>query len=368
MSDNVAPVGLTQADVIFAEATPRQRVLASELNGALWAHPLTLAQHLGRDEVLLKTALCANGAITYYVLHHKDDPHTIVSACDVVSKKALVADASGCRVVDAYGLASVYTNPQFRGRGMASHMLRKVQQVVDARAQCGALYSDIGREYYTRLGWRDARTPQVKFCQQKGFDPPAVGSDAVRFLTESDVAELCEKDVDALTQRFQRLAAANDGKTHVAFLPSFAQFAWHFARDAYVARAVTGREIRHHGASSSDGRSWLCWDHDLRDKKLKVLRIATSEEDHPDKRMADVKALLRAALAEAHDWGLPTLLVWSPGKEVARAATEIWLDESEKLQVVFEERHDGSIPSLRWKGGEDVGDVVWEANEYFSWC
>ncbi|KAB5576154.1 hypothetical protein GE09DRAFT_1094882 [Coniochaeta sp. 2T2.1] len=358
---------LTPSNVIFAEATPHQRILAWKLNGASWAPPMTIEQYIGREETLSKTPLSENGGTKYYVLHHKDDLDIIVSACEVSSKKALVADDTGSRVVDAYGLASVYTAPQFRERGMASHLLRKVQEAVDATTECGALYSDIGREYYSRLGWKDFRTPQVKFTLQEGFKPPPVGSD-VHFLEESDVGDLCEKDTTALTKRFRRLAEANDGKTHLAFLPSFVQCSWHFARDAYVAKVMVDREVKHRGARMADGRSWLLWDHDLREKKLKVLRVVTSEGDGHDKRVADVKALLRAALAETHDWGLPALLIWSPGEEVVAAATGVWLEEGEKLQVLLEERQDGSIPSLRWKGTEDVGKVVWEANQYFAWC
>jgi hypothetical protein len=329
---------------------------------------MTLEQYIGREDTLAKTPLSANGATKYYVLHHKDDPEMIVSACEVTAKKALVADREGgSRVVDAYGLASVYTAPKFRGGGMAGYMLRRVQEAVDGRAEFGVLYSDIGRRYYTRLGWRDCRSPQVKFCLQDGLEKPAVGAD-VRFLDEGEVAELCEKDVDALTERFRKLAERKDGKTHVAFLPSFVQCEWHFARDTYVAEVMAGRAVQHRGARTADGRSWLYWDHDLREKKLKVLRVITSADDEPGKRAADVRGLLGAALAETHDWGLPALLVWSPGKEVVAAATDIWRDAGEKLQVIFEERQDGSIPSLRWKGGADVGEIVWEDNEYFSWC
>ncbi|OIW29318.1 hypothetical protein CONLIGDRAFT_631404 [Coniochaeta ligniaria NRRL 30616] len=366
MSDNASTRGLTIADVIFAEATPRQRVLSWELNGASWAPPLTLEQYVGREDILSKAALSAKGGTKYYVLHHKDNPDDIVSACEVTSKKVLVADASGSRISDAYSLASVFTAPQYREHGMASYMLRKVQHGVDANTECGALYSDIGRDYYTRLGWRDFRTPQVMFRLQKGFKAPAVSD--VHLLAESDVAELCKKDIDVLTQRFQRLAETRDGKTHITFLPSFVQCSWHFTRDAYVAKVMAGREVQNRGARTSDGHTWLYWDHDLREKKLKVLRVVTSEEDGLEKRSADLKALLLAALAETEDWDLPALLVWSPAKELVAAATDIWCEAGENLQVVFEERQDGSIPSLRWKGGEDVGEVVWESNEYFAWC
>jgi hypothetical protein len=34
----------------------------------------------------------------------------------------------------------------------------------------------------------------------------------------------------------------------------------------------------------------------------------------------------------------------------------------------LEERDDGSIPSLRWREGRPVDNVVWELNEYYAWC
>jgi GNAT superfamily N-acetyltransferase len=358
---------LTPADVIFTEASPEQRILSWELNGASWAPPLSLQEYIGREETLSKTPLSADGGTKYYVLHHKDHPNTIVSACEVTAKKALVADSKGSRVVDAYGLASVYTAPEFRERGMASHLLAKVKEAVDKTTDFGALYSDIGRGYYTRLGWKDYRTPQVKLVLQEGYVAPAADGN-VCMLTEGDVAALCERDVETMKKRFENFGQTDDGKMHIAFLPSFVQCQWHFVRDAYVAKVMAGREVQNRGAKTADGRSWLLWDHDLREKKLKVLRVVTSDEDGHDKRVSDVKALLQAALAETQDWGLPALLVWSPDKHLVAAATQIWQDDGEKLQVVFEERQDGSVPSLRWKDNTDVAHVAWDANEYFAWC
>ncbi|KAL2192639.1 hypothetical protein P885DRAFT_47162 [Corynascus similis CBS 632.67] len=375
-----AQTPLTTADVVFAEATPHQRILSWRLNGASWAPPMTIEQYVGRETVLSETALSAGGGTTYYVLHPRDDPETIVSACEVTSKTALVADAHGTdgsdivREVKAYSIASVFTNPRFRERGMAAHMLRRVQEAVDQTAEFGALYSDIGRVYYTRLGWKDFRSPQVLLGLADDFTLPA--TEGVSLLTADEVAPLCERDVAAFRARFAHLARSESvgegggARTHVAFLPTPEQVAWHFARDKYVCQVLLGREVVHRGAKTDDGNGWIYWDHDLREKKLKILRIVTRDEEEgsAETRRGTVKKLVLAALAEAREWGLPKVLIWAPSEEIAAIATEIWRELGPKMHLVFEEREDGSIPSLRWKDRKAVDKVVWESNEYYAWC
>jgi hypothetical protein len=364
--DASAPI--TKADVVFTEATPQQRILSWELNGASWAPPMTIEQYVGRETALSEAALSANGGTKYFILHPKNEPDTIVSACEVTTKRALVADRSNgtTQEVAAYSIASVFTNPLFREHGMASHMLRKVQGVVDATTEFGALYSDIGRVYYTRLGWKDFRSPQVLLALDDAL--PVTYPDGVALLIAAEVAPLCERDVEEVKGRFQRLAESGGDNRYVTFLPTAEQLAWHFTRDSYVCKTLLGREVVHRGAKTEDGAAWIYWDHDLREKKLKVLRIVTRGEDGVEKQRGDVKKLLLAALAEAREWGLPKVLVWNPTTEVADVTTGIWRDLGPQVQVTFEEREDGSIPSLRWKGGKGLQGVVWESNEYYAWC
>jgi hypothetical protein len=365
---NLPPIEpITPADVVFTEATPAQRILSWELNGASWAPPMTIEQYVGRETTLSETSLSANGGTKYFILHPKTDPHSIVSACEVTTKRALVAGPAGApvREVAAYSIASVFTNPRFRERGMAGHLLRKVQETVDATTECGALYSDIGRVYYTRLGWQDFRSPQVLLSFADALRP-AVPSGAV-LLRDGDVPALCERDVDALRRRFAEPAPSGE-TTRFTFLPTPEQLAWHFARDRYVCQTLMGREVVYRGARTEDGASWILWDHDLREKKLKVLRIVADDTKGEEKRKGDVELLVRAALAEAADWGLHKVLVWEPSVDLAGVATKLWRELGPALQVTFDEREDGSIPSLRWKGGKSLDGVAWEDDEYYAWC
>ena len=367
-------VPITTADVVFAEATPEQRTISWELNGASWAPPMTLAEYIGRETTLANTSLSANRGTRYYALHLKSDPLVVVSACEVTIKRALVADKGGVREVVAYSIASVFTAPAHRGHGLAAHLLRCVQKAVDTElnAECGVLYSDIGRKFYTALGWKDFGSPQLTLKLEARYTalPRPDGEPEVALLSSDDVAPLCEKDVALQRQRFETLAAeAAEDKTHVAFIPSHTQMAWHFARDAYVAGVMCdGREVVYRGAKTVDGASWLYWDHDLRERKLKVLRIVVTTSSAAQ-ATADVKSLLRAALAEASSWNLPKVLVWGPSSSACVAATQLWQEAGDTLQILLDERQDGSIPSLRWKGDKAPGAaVVWEDNDYFAWC
>ncbi len=360
---------ISLGDVVFTEATLAQRILSWELNGASWAPPMTIEQYVGRETVLSETALSANGGTKYFILHPKTDPNSIVSACEVTTKRALVSGADGSvREVAAYSIASVFTNPRFREQGMASYLLRSVQQAVDATTECGALYSDIGRVYYTRLGWQDFRSPQVLLSFTDALELPA--AEAAVLLREEDVPALCERDVAALKQRFA--AEGSDGQSHkttrFTFLPTPEQLAWHFARDRYVCQTMLGREVVHRGARTADGASWVLWDHDLREKKLKVLRIVADGAGGEEKRRGDIAQLVRAALGEAAAWGLHKVLVWEPSADLAAVATALWRELGPELAVTFDEREDGSIPSLRWKGGKSLDGVVWEDDEYYAWC
>ncbi|KAL2208031.1 hypothetical protein CC79DRAFT_1333847 [Sarocladium strictum] len=356
-------------NVVFAEATPEQRELSWRLNGVSWASPLSIDDYVGRETALSQTALSANGGTKYFILHHKDDHNAILSACEVTTKEVIVADASGARIVEGYAIASVFTAPEYRGHGLAKHLLIQVRETMDKTAEFGALYSDIGREFYTKLGWKDFSSQQVIFQLDKSFKPTE--SENTTPLADGDVEMLCKKDVLRLMHKFGigQSAVREDGKTRVAFLPSYTQFAWQFTRDSFFAKALRGIEkVERRGARTNDGKNWIIWDHDLREPKLKIMRIYISENQTTEERTVAVKQLLQAALAEASAWELPKIGVWSPGKEVSQAAVDIWQEVGSSLSVGFESRSADSIPSLRVKGDQDVGEIVWEENEYYAWC
>ncbi|WYZ39215.1 hypothetical protein EsH8_III_001129 [Colletotrichum jinshuiense] len=354
MADITATQPAPEKNVIFASATPAQREAAWRLNGVSWAPPMSLETYVARELALSKTALSAN--CNYYVLFDPAKPEHIISSCEATAKTLFVRDASSSTVREerAYAIASVYTNPTHRSHGMATILLGRLKEAMDADSKASVLYSDIGTLYYARQGWAVYPSLQVSLISDdtSALRPP----EGVRYLPEGEVPDYCAKDVELLKKKLANLP--DDGKTHVAFAPSGDQLLWHFTRDGFMARELAGREVVHRGAVTADGKAWVYWDHDFREKKLKVLRVAGDPE-------ADVTALLHAAVIEAADWGLAKVLVWNPDDGVSASAKSVSDRTGGAVRVVFDERLDGSIPSLRWKG---EGEVLWEDNEYYAWC
>ena len=334
---------------------------------------MSLSAYVARETHLSAQALTNDGLCKYWVVHPASDPDTIIAACESARKDVLIWDRdAGFRRATGYAIASVFTNPSYRRLGMASFLLRELQEWFDGPgrgdAECSALYSDIGRDYYGRLGWPSFCSWQGTLVAQsidavKGMKVSYPGR--TRYLATDEISVLCDQDVALLEQKFK--AGFGDDKTHVAFAPTWAQVAWHFARCQFMAGEMFGREIERRGVITTSGKSWAYFDHDFRENKIKILRIVSLHDETSPERDEEIAALLEAAMVEAAEWNLPKVLVWDPDR-VYEKAMKMVTDKHKEIDVVFDSREDGSIPSFRWRGGADCGNTVWEENHYYCWC
>lgn len=377
---------ITTDDVTFIRADEKSRKLAWQLNGVSWAAPIELEEYVRREEHLSQQALSRDYGCTYWILAHKDDQTHIVASCEATRKTAFIA-GKGVNSRDAfveatgYAIASVHTNPKYRRLGMAAYMLRQLQESMDADSECSALYSDIGKRYYANLGWDVFPSDQAtiylhaddKFTTTTlSSAEPSMGT---RYLALDDLAPLCDRDVAALKAKFTQLAA-DQTKTHVAFAPDFAQISWQMAREDFMTETLHNKSVERRGAITASGDSWVYWIHDWREKTLKILRIVTdaaAEEEEEgssteEQRIWDIVELLRAAAAEAAAWGLKKVLLWNPDGTVTRGIKGFHNFHENEVDVIFDERPDTAIPSLRWQGGRSTADTVWEDNQYYAWC
>lgn len=364
---------LTTDDVIFARADEALRRLAWQLNGEAWAAPMDIDDYINREGCLSEQSLTKDGRCIYWILAHKDDGTHVVASCESTKKTVFVAGKGtgvngGFVEATGYAIASVYTNPKYRRMGMAAYMLRKLQEHMDVESECSVLYSDIGKIYYANLGWKAFPSDQatIHLHAEKFSLPP---NPKTRYLTIDELEPLCEKDVAAMKARFTKLASDHT-KTHVAFAPDYAQISWQLAREQFMTSVLFNRQIERRGAITTSGCSWVYWDHDWREKKLKILRIVMLDA-HPEtggtvseeEKVWDVVKLLQAAATEAAEWGLKKVLVWNPDATTTRGIKGFH-NFHEDVDVIFDERKDTSIPSLRWNGGRSTADTIWEDNHY----
>jgi hypothetical protein len=177
-------------------------------------------------------------------------------------------------------------------------------------------------------------------------------------------------DVERVSEHIQSSPLNEGDEVRLAFLPTYNQAEWHFACEDFMSSKLfnTSRKPSIKGAMAKCGRAWAYWVHDFNDDKLILLRLH-AESGTPDTTspgalplQVSIVDILWAAQQEAHSWELEKVVVWDPSPLVLAACKEVLGRE-----LAPRRRADGSIPCLRWKGGENK-KVDWVYIEKYSWC
>jgi GNAT superfamily N-acetyltransferase len=384
-------MGLTAADMEFSEATAEQRQLSWKLCGHSWASPMSIDDYVEREQHMADHELNRDGGCQYWVLYLKGYPRQVIASCETTRKRMLISDGNGSptREGHGYAIANVYTNPSYRRQGMAAFLLRRVQEQIDTNSDCSVLYSDSGRSYYAGLGWASFGSHQATLTllppsPSTSTQPPSYRSPSTPQtlpLQASHLPDLCQRDQAQLTRTFKAIPA-DDPKTRFAFLPTHGQISWHLARAAFDASRLfpgvvgttdtTGTTTPSPviGAITVDKSAWAYWAHDWRRKRLRVLRVVHDDGGTGTSRGVEeaFTALLAAAAVEARRWGFTKVVLWNPVEAVRVACKGVGNAQPEGVKVVFEDRVEGWVPSLRWNGARPVGGVAWEEHNGYCWC
>ncbi|KAL4987667.1 hypothetical protein BDW68DRAFT_160720 [Aspergillus falconensis] len=383
----------TSQTLTLAHPTPAETEQIWGQTSALWTDALTVPQYLEEYAYLLTVPLAREHGITQWVLvessnnqtetdddlNQREGKRTVLASCETFRKRALIASRhtsgteKGCSDVLVHGVASVFCDPRFRGRGYASRLLKELNHILpiwqtDEEARCvgSVLYSDIDPAFYKRLGWVPFPSSQLEF-------EPAQLAHAAEPLYAEDLAVLCQKDEEILRTSLSTPSPTGDeGKTRFAIIPDHDHMLWHHAKEEFGARKLFGSgkkpEIKGAMAGPEGNKVWAIWTHRFyrhphSDKSsantLYILRLVT-ETSSPASE--SIKAVLHAAKSEAASWGLGKVKLWNPPRDLEKAI---------KLSGVnFEKRNRerDSIPCLNWFGEEDLNEVQWELNEKYAWC
>lgn len=135
-------------------------------------------------------------------------------------------------------------------------------------------------------------------------------------------------------------------------------------RANFMASKKFGKATEHPGAITKPEESWIYWYHDFRKQQLAVLRIHLPDE-FDGRQPEQVSSLLLDALEEAQAWHLPKVTVWDANPVVLQAFD--LLKDRHAVEVTSGQRHQRSIPSLRWKGGDGSKMIKLHCNEFYAW-
>ena len=421
-------------------------------NSGKWRGALSVPAYLRREEVLANQELTRNGGLTSWVLVDKSRQtdatspsgevvRPVLSGCESIRKKALVKrkGANDVQEVVAHGVASVFTAEPCRGKGYGGRMINELGEALRTwqsewrgkreEVLFSVLYSDIGKvgpscsclkiipldplqgprrllqphpfaslttrkqQFYNKHGsWRPHHSTHLTLPPTQS---PATTTlpdlPQTKPLKSADLPPLFQSDIAQL--RRQLSARPASAPTAVTLLPDAVTFAWHHAREDFVAKEVLGRVPEVKGALAlvegiGGRRAWAMWTRmwynanvEKRDGNvLYILRLVVEtdpdscaavddESDAPGdlEEVRAVAAVLRQAQIQAQEWGMVEVELWSPSRRSRRAAGLLLGQEEGKVKVV--EREDESIASLKWFGDEAEGsEVEWLEIEKFGWC
>lgn len=375
-------------DLVLVPATPEERIKSIRLNSTAWKGRLDVETYIARENHLYQQRLVKDG-LTCWLLVDRREPEgqrTILSSCETYKKKALLAHHGKVEDIATHGVGSVYCRPEHRGKGYAKRMMQELCTKLEtwqmeneprSRSLFSVLFSDIGKNFYAQFGWKPFPSSHISLppISREEYDLSSRANlPKARTLVADDVRKcMCSDRVLQKERESLRAASEKTPIAHVAILPDFDHFVWHWAREEFYAEKLHDDQAPPliKGAGEDKAKVYCAWNRNFgetpQDNTLFILRWVYDEPTTPEETEATAKAMaaiLRRAQLEAHEWDMAKVDVWNPTPLLQKAVA--MLDSPAELV----HREKSSIASLRWTGAaQGLGEEVeWLWNEKYAWC
>ncbi|KOS22946.1 Lysine acetyltransferase [Escovopsis weberi] len=385
----------SSVDLVLTNPTADERRQIWSQNYPEWGRGLTHQSYLDREAYILDIPMSKNGGLTNWILTttaagprdgpvSEAIPRPILASCETLKRQVMLRGEDGVvRDVWGYGIASVFTFKELRGRGYASRMMAMLHDHLfklhreSGDSPCSVLYSDIGNKFYAAHGWLPDRSTFLEFPVKQINATATNGVDgSVKPITEEDVPMLAGLDRDLLRRDLSVHKLEDPHRVCLAFVPSADLHRWHFQRDDFYcnytfSRTPTARGAVYTPPGASQSKVWIFWTRvynggvESPEKNvLYINRFVVEDERISDAELSKaILALWGLARKEAVEWQLAKINMWNPSDRVRRLVGDI--DGLESIYVVREE---DSIASLSWFGEGPTEQVEWVANERYAWC
>ncbi|OBT64452.1 hypothetical protein VE03_05371 [Pseudogymnoascus sp. 23342-1-I1] len=378
-----SPADYNLSSLCLRHPTPDEQIQIWTTTAATWGDPLDLLPlWLQRFKYLTTIPLAKNGGMTMWILtntNYLPDQRPILSSCDTFLKRSLSSDAQGNTKDNIiYGIASVFTPPQYRRRGYAARLMeelsKKLHSWQSVHAPCigSILYSDIGRSYYTKLGWH-VNASNIHYT----FKPAQVPwPSCTEGISKSRLAELC--DIDEVMIRKAMKLPTNEERRRVVIIPDVEHMLWHIEKGEFMSNLFLGKIPSLKGViiGVPGNRMWAIWTHcyythpeaQSSENGLYILRLVVENDEctiDNDTELADLlKAILRAAQYEATEWKLDYINLWEPSLLVQR------LIGKSGIEHAATDRKDKAVASGMWydENGSNIDPPLWINNERYAYC
>ncbi|KAI1748629.1 hypothetical protein F4782DRAFT_516170 [Xylaria castorea] len=396
-STTVLP-GPSSPDLHLSQPTPEECTQIWSDTAASWKDSLTIPLYIVEAQYLTTIPLAQDGSMSTWVLVDKTLPpnqRQIFCSCESFRKRCLTSNERG-KVEEGlvHGVASVFCPSEYRGRGYGTRHMKELAKVLHGwqseygKRIASVLYSDIGKEYYAKVGWLPSPKNGHFVFPCVEMEKPALA----QLVPESELEALCSRD-EAMVRT--AMAMPSTVRKRMVILPDLDHMLWHIRKEDFAVNYIFSKKAEAKGAiAGSPGKQvWAVWvrryyghpdypDEEEEDggNVLYILRLVVEGDDTANRphesqlppvtdaymeQAAALKAVLQAAQAEAAKWRLGQVKLWEPSPLVQS------LLEQSDLDATQVERQEYSIASVLWfredGDGEDEAPV-WVNNEHYAWC
>ncbi|KAI5290431.1 hypothetical protein KEM54_001550 [Ascosphaera aggregata] len=390
-------------EVVLVHPTEEEKLAYRRLTAPEWAGRLSVEQYLERERTVENRPLGKNALISWILTNKNFPPNKrpIYATCETFTLPGWVAYKGKIKDVVSYGIGSVYCDQKYRGKRYATKMILEVGKALQLEQKgtlikepCNfsILWSDIGKQFYHRLGWAPYTSSHYALNPISPEDyvqllHGVTGYDvaALRELTRSDIEKtVCGDSALAKAKQLLIDASNKSSRAQVAIQPVYSVFDYHFVREEFTSSHLITEHQKPSGAATSfpdaRGASVTVSDHitvfvvwsltlysDPKEHTLYILHIQydqpSTESEEADIAKGVAACLIRAQM-EAQRWRAHAVKLWNATPIVEKAISMI----DPTSEIVHREKD--HIASLRWHGGEGLTkeEPEWWFIERYSWC
>ncbi|CAG8668341.1 5340_t:CDS:2, partial [Dentiscutata erythropus] len=356
-------------ELVLVEANPEQARITNRNSYMSWGYPvLTIEEYIEREEILANNEFTSENfkvwvlisRTNYNSINSNNTEPIIYSQCETFKRKALITLSSGqVKEATCYCITALFTPPQYRHKGYATMMMRLLNDKLrfEYKAEFSYLYSEIGPDFYTRLGWKIFAHKEIRFDVDDKFLTVSKNSEIIIAINQSNLESVINKDCELIKKEITKL-----NKKSVVILPTKPAFDWLFQKTKFYSEFHSSTEDpRLFGAIILKGNNYneeplerfIMWNHDFKENELLIVRFRSDSQYM-------TKLLIHQAMQEANKFQFKRIILWNPDLSLFNISKDLNIFDGEVVERTE------SLPSLAWYADDD-DNVNWILNEKYTW-
>ncbi|CAG8798779.1 1497_t:CDS:1, partial [Racocetra persica] len=275
-------------------------------------------------------------------------------------RKTLITISPG-RVKEAtcYCITALFTPPKYRNMGYATIMMKLLNDKLkcEFKASFSYLYSEIGPDFYSRLGWKIFPHKEIRFKVDNKFLAASADSEMIVAINQSNLESVVNKDSEFIKKELMKL-----NKKSIVILPTKPAFDWLFQKTKFYSRYHASTEdprlfgaiiLKEKNENEEMLERFIMWNHDFSENELLIVRFRSDS-------LYMTQLLIQQAMQEANKFQFNRIILWNPDLKLFNISKDLNVFDGEVVERTE------SLPYLKWYAG-DEDNVDWILIEKYSW-